>query len=362
MLAELGDDWKTTVNLGHFRAYGCRGFVSDENVQRGDKFSSSVLIGKLGGYERGATNIFYVYVPAKGKVVRTSNVELNESRFETNADDTGFAADPDEDNGYIEPTDELYSAPVSTSSGGERVSLEELPTADNSEHDGDESEYVEELLDTGMPEPGAQTPPQSLHRSETSTESDPEDNITAAPRPRLRPPGTSNSRSERERTKSTKALANDAQGLTSYGTKRAVIAQRVHKVYLTSIAFKGNDLPLVKDIGIPQSYAEAISSLQADYWKAAMQSEASSLVCNDTRDLVDLLDHTNVTIVAGRWVFTVKANSEGLPYRFKARWVARGSTQRYGIDYDNTYASVTKPATVKIMLALVARLDMECKQ
>jgi hypothetical protein len=61
-------------------------------------------------------------------------------------------------------------------------------------------------------------------------------------------------------------------------------------------------------------------------------------------------------------VFTVKANSNGLPDRFKARWVARGFTQRYGIDYDDTYVSVTKPATVKIMLALVARLDMECKQ
>jgi hypothetical protein len=188
--------------------------VYDENVQRGDKFSSRVLVGKLVRYERGATNIFYVYVPAKGKVVRTSNVEFDESRFDTNADDTGFTANPDEDNGYIEPTDELYSAPVSTSSGGEHVSVEELPAADNSEHDGDAPEYVEELLDTGMPEPGepgepgAQTPPQSLLRSETSTESDPEDNITVAPRPR--PPETSNRHSERERTKSTKALANDA--------------------------------------------------------------------------------------------------------------------------------------------------------
>jgi transposase InsO family protein len=108
MLAELGDDWKTTVNLGHFRAYGCRAFVYDENVQRGDKFSSRVLVGKLVGYERGATNIFYVYVPAKGKVVRTSNVEFDESRFDTNADDTGFTVNPDEDNGYIEPTVELY--------------------------------------------------------------------------------------------------------------------------------------------------------------------------------------------------------------------------------------------------------------
>jgi hypothetical protein len=42
-----------------------------------------------------------------------------------------------------------------------------------------------------------------------------------------------------------------------------------------------------------------------------MQSEVSSLIGNHTWDLVNPLDHPNATIVASRWVFTVKANSEG---------------------------------------------------
>jgi hypothetical protein len=187
--------------------------VYNENVERGDKYSSRVLVGKLVKYERSATNIFYIYVPTKGKVVRTSNVEFDESRFDAKADDTSFIEDPDEDNGYIKPTDELYPASVATSSEGEYVSMEEPRTANNSEHNADESEYVEDIehieerLDTGMPEPGAQTPPQSFRQSEAPNESDPEDNIVIAPRPR--PPETSNRRSKRERTKSTKALANN---------------------------------------------------------------------------------------------------------------------------------------------------------
>jgi hypothetical protein len=117
--------------------------------------------------------------------------------------------------------------------------MEEPPTADNSEHGGDKSDYIEdvdhieEYLDTGMPEPGAQTPPQTPRRSEALSESDPKENIVVAPYPR--PPETSKRRSKRERTKSTKALANDTQGLSSYSTKRVVITQRIHKVYFISI-------------------------------------------------------------------------------------------------------------------------------
>jgi len=42
--------------------------------------------------------------------------------------------------------------------------------------------------------------------------------------------------------------------------------------------------------------------------------------------------------------------------------VARGFTQQKGVDYDDTYASVTKPSTIKVLLSLVAHYDLECKQ
>jgi len=141
-----------------------------------------------------------------------------------------------------------------------------------------------------------------------------------------------------------------------------MVARRVHKVYFTSIAFKGDDTIKAKDVVIPHTYAQAMALPQADRWADTMKSEVNSLVGSDIWDLVNPLEHPNATIVAGRWVYTVKADSEGLPARFKSCWVARGFTQRFGIDYDETYASMTKPATMKIMLALVARLDIECKQ
>lgn len=124
------------------------------------------------------------------------------------------------------------------------LSVEELPTGSESES----TECAEDFIDTGMPEPGAQTPslsPQLSDRFESPLELLDE---SIAPTTQTPPvPEASDRRSRRERTKTSKALGNDAQGLTSYGTKRATVAQRVHKVHLTSIACKGEDTK-AKDI------------------------------------------------------------------------------------------------------------------
>jgi hypothetical protein len=44
-------------------------------------------------------------------------------------------------------------------------------------------------------------------------------------------------------------------------------------------------------------------------------------------------------------VFTIKQNPEGKIERYKARLVARGYSQTYGIDYDETFALVAKMNT-----------------
>ena len=51
--------------------------------------------------------------------------------------------------------------------------------------------------------------------------------------------------------------------------------------------------------------------------------------------------------VSCKWIYTVKQNPEGKVERYKARLVARGFSQTYGIDYDETFAPVAKMNTVK---------------
>ncbi|CAI7858998.1 unnamed protein product [Closterium sp. NIES-53] len=57
-------------------------------------------------------------------------------------------------------------------------------------------------------------------------------------------------------------------------------------------------------------------------------------------------------ILSGKWVFRVKTAADGTIERFKARWVVRGYDQRHGIDFDQTFASVSRHTSVRILLAI----------
>lgn len=81
-----------------------------------------------------------------------------------------------------------------------------------------------------------------------------------------------------------------------------------------------------------------------------MEDEYTTLMANNTWDLVPPLPNANV--VTGKWIFRHKFQSDGTLDRYKARWVLRGFTQRPGIDYDETFSPVVKPATVRTVLSI----------
>lgn len=81
-----------------------------------------------------------------------------------------------------------------------------------------------------------------------------------------------------------------------------------------------------------------------------MKAEYDSLIKNNTWELVDRPPNTK--LVDNRWVFKIKEGRGNASDIFKARLVARGFTQEYGVNYHETFSPVVRFASIRVILAI----------
>jgi hypothetical protein len=104
-----------------------------------------------------------------------------------------------------------------------------------------------------------------------------------------------------------------------------------------------------EDATEPETFEEAQLSLE---WNKAMEEEFAALERNQTWELVP--KPRDVKPISCKWVYKLKRRTDGLIERYKALLVARGFSQQYGLDYDETFSPVAKITTVRVLLALAA--------
>nr|GEW07522.1 retrovirus-related Pol polyprotein from transposon TNT 1-94 [Tanacetum cinerariifolium] len=69
-----------------------------------------------------------------------------------------------------------------------------------------------------------------------------------------------------------------------------------------------------------------------------------------------------MSIIETKWVLRNKLDENGIVFRNKARLVTQGYNQQEGIDYDETYASVAKLESIRILFAYACALDFKLFQ
>ena len=111
---------------------------------------------------------------------------------------------------------------------------------------------------------------------------------------------------------------------------------------------------------LPKSFESAMESSDASKWMEACESEYRSLMKNETWELVPLPPGRKA--ISSKWIWKVKETIDGFIERYKARLVAKGFLQKYGIDFEETFAPVAKFVSIRIILSLAAKYNLAVHQ
>ena len=108
----------------------------------------------------------------------------------------------------------------------------------------------------------------------------------------------------------------------------------------------------------PKTYKKAMKLPDAEAWKEACAAETQSVIDNK----VEVVDRPNKKTVTSKWVLKKKRGFTGAVEKYKARIVAKGLTQKEGIDYAENFSPTVRFERIRIMLAEAASKDMQTTQ
>jgi hypothetical protein len=138
------------------------------------------------------------------------------------------------------------------------------------------------------------------------------------------------------------------QGAEKYGAPEGSTRERKKPKFVS------NYVALMCDLvdHQPTSYEEAA---QRKEWVEAMTEEYQSIMKNDVWDIVP--KPKDKSVVSSKWIFKVKHAADGSIEKYKARFVARGFSQKEGIDYEETFAPVARYTSIRTIMALASMMN-----
>jgi hypothetical protein len=118
--------------------------------------------------------------------------------------------------------------------------------------------------------------------------------------------------------------------------------------------FEMEDYYAFSSSSVPDTISEA---LEQPGWRRAIEKEMESMVANDVFELVELPPGRKA--VGCKTILKEKHGADGEVISLKARFVAKGYSQKFGVDYLETFAPTAKGTSIRIVLVIAADEDLE---
>ena len=355
-------------SLAHMRMIGCIAWVHipKEKRKKLDERSQKCF---LIGYE--GTNIFRVWNPATKRVERVSHVDFDESLLMASATtDTGYwlseATGDDPEGGFDAGEDVIEHA---------KPPIDHLIAAEHTPN----VEPISKEISNGDAGDMGEDPIYQEHEEEVEQEVVPPNGPDTHPDPCT--DATYTSLPKRVSKPSQKVLDNQKWSNTNMWAQRAIAHMKCkasleaeqhycrqatlnhedpyyhdfepefdldtalqHLIAMRSESAQAN-MDEIDDVE-PLTYKQAMAGPHAHHWKAAMDKQMASFKTMNTWRLVPR--PKDAPVLSGKWVYKIKKKVDK-SVLYKARWVVRGFEQIHGVNYDQTFASVVKSMSFKVL-------------
>jgi hypothetical protein len=367
--------WKTPYEIvrgqkpsaAHFNVIGARAYVLNNKLKRGEKLESRALIGQLVGYD--STNIYRVWMPAMGRVLRTRDVvfmsndgtepvypdrqtlrevvtilDVPEPLEETDQEIELLLQSAQRDwSGLSQPEQAARASQAKDMPGA-------LPTPESTPEQMTELEpepEPEHELETGRGEPEAVEMPRGWEPIPAEAEL---------------PDRRSNNAPRREEISSQLSESNVLTGKRqrqrkTLGTYFVAFAAALQPLETQKSRLHREQLPPP-----PKRWKDLEKHPHGQEFMAAAAEEFTSCQekgCFEVMSVMEADSQRHTQKLPLMWVFTYKFNEDGLLYKYKARLVVRGDLQE---DWGDTYAATLAARVFRFLMALAAAFGLKAYQ
>lgn len=408
--------WKTPFekvtgvkpNLSHMHQYGCKAYALDKNIPKKEKLQERAHIGFLLGYD--STNIFFIWIPSKRKVIRTRDVVFDDTSFydPSEPDLYHLIEEPMLDTTLDLPTISRIITELSDSDSDtyEAIQNPQNPQSGNSDRDKSRSPDAPRLqLPTPTPDPTITDSTPMFNPSSSSlpsrprgfepTPQAPHDISSKFDESNILPEGTTRKRTRKQlhstaleqATKNINAYHKSflcfAPARSYYSNFISTTSSHCAKLISTSNPHSSKLISTTNSNSAPANADKPsippLRSLHRDNlppeplnfkqmqkhshhsgFMQALLIEIDALTAKNVWEVVtaDQIP-SGITPIPTTWVFKYKFDEEGYLLKYKARLCARGDKQE---TEQETYAATLATRIFRALMAIVAAFDLETRQ